>query len=61
MSKLKFELGRWLAIICWVIATSISLYHILNQTSHWLWILLPIGLLIFMADSGVFNFDKESK
>lgn len=60
MSKLKFELGRWFAIICWVIATSISLYHILNQTAHWLWISIPIGLFVFMADSGVFNFKRNN-
>lgn len=59
MDRLKFELGRWFAILCWVIATSIIFCDILNQTIHWLWVLLPIGLFIFMADSGVFDFDKE--
>jgi len=59
MNKLKFELGRWFAILCWVIATLQTLHYISNQKAHWLWISIPIGLFIFMVGSGVFDFYRS--
>lgn len=61
MTKLQWEAVRWLTILSGLISTGLILHFIQNSVIHWLWIIYPIALFVFMIERGVLDFDKDEE
>ena len=58
MTKLQWEVVRWLTILSGLISAGLILHFIQNNVIHWLWIIYPVGLFVFMIERGVLDFDS---